>query len=43
MARQYRTGYEIDFIIAPSIQNTDTLRAVIQVISALDVPYTIKK
>lgn len=35
--------YEIDLIIAPEIQNTDTLRAVIQVINALDVRYSIKK
>jgi hypothetical protein len=38
-----KKGYEIDFIIHPSIPNTDTLRAVIQVINALDVSYTIKK
>lgn len=39
----YKQGCEIDLNIAPSIQNTDTLRAVIQIINALDVPYTIKK
>lgn len=38
-----KAGYEIDLVIAPQLQNTDTLRAVIQVISALDVRYTIKK
>lgn len=38
-----KKGYEIDLIIHPAIQNTDTLRAVIQVINALDVSYTIKK
>lgn len=42
-AAQYEHGYEIDLSIAPSIQNTDTLRAVIQVINALDISYTIKK
>ena len=42
-ASKNKEGYEIDLNIDPSVPNTDTLRAVIQVISALDVRYTIKK
>jgi hypothetical protein len=41
--RSHKHGYELDLTIAPDIPNTDTLRAVIQIISALDVRYTIKK
>lgn len=42
-AAQQHKSYQIELQLAPTTANSDSLRAVIQVITAFDVPWTLKQ